>query len=69
MIRTQNCRIVYGVQSMMIMIFFADNPIELLGLISIYKFRKPTNPTSSWWRSDSDSGIYDKLVDAAYPGE
>ena len=30
--------------------FLADNPIELLGLVSIYEKMAPSAPTEYWWQ-------------------
>lgn len=32
--------------------FLADNPIELLGLCSIYEELSPSEPAEYWWRID-----------------
>jgi hypothetical protein len=32
--------------------FCADDPIQLLGLVSIYEHRQPTNKKEYWWKID-----------------
>lgn len=45
--------------------FVADNPIELLGLATIYEYKQPSGePSSYWWTIDGEN-IWDELEDAA----
>ena len=32
--------------------FMADDPIQLLGLVSIYEHHSPTDKTEYWWKID-----------------
>src|SRR5256885_14914781 len=45
--------------------FSADNPIELLGLATIYEYKQPSSePSSYWWTVEGDD-IWDELNEAA----
>jgi hypothetical protein len=33
--------------------FLADDPIQLLGLVSIYEYSAPTEKSEYWWKIDS----------------
>jgi len=49
--------------------FMAYNPVELLGLISIYEFKEPkASPEPYWWSIDG-SDIYTELISNAVIGE
>ena len=46
---------------------WADNPIELLGLVALYESKKPTGkPKDYWWRFN-DENLYDELKEALWP--
>jgi hypothetical protein len=36
--------------------FAADDPVGLLGVVSIYEERAPTGYSEYWWRSSADTG-------------
>jgi hypothetical protein len=43
----------------------ASNPIELLGLATIYEYKQPSDePSSYWWTVDGEN-IWEELNDAA----
>jgi hypothetical protein len=42
--------------------FVANNPIELLGLVSIYEYHQPDGPPTDYWWSVDGSNIYDELI-------
>ncbi len=44
----------------------ADNPLELLGLTSIFEFKKPQIDESYWWAVKGDN-IYNELLEKASP--
>ena len=46
--------------------FLADNPIELLGLATVYEVVSPTNDEPYWWQIE-DQNVYQELVDLAFP--
>ena len=46
--------------------FLAANPIELLGLATVFEVVDPSVDKPYWWRIDEDD-IYEELVDRAYP--
>ena len=37
--------------------FMADSPIELLGLVAVFEFHRPTEPREYWWRLDQPTLI------------
>jgi hypothetical protein len=47
----------------------ADNPIELLGLVTIYELRKAGPDPKPYWWNVSGPDIYDELMDHAFPVE
>jgi hypothetical protein len=43
--------------------FHADNPIELLGLVSIYEYHRPDGePTPYWWSIDGPDIFKDLIL-------
>lgn len=40
--------------------FMADSPCDLLGLIAIYEYKKPTAYKEYWWRLD-DKSLYREM--------
>ena len=48
--------------------FLATNPIELLGLASIYEFKgEPTEEEQSYWWVVDDEDVYDQILEARWP--
>ena len=48
--------------------FCADNPIELIGLVAVYDYLKPSDDLDYWWRIDG-ADIYDELLEKAFSDE
>lgn len=48
--------------------FVADNPIELLGLVSIYDYVKPEADIPYWWRMDGPD-IWSELMSEAFDND
>ena len=48
--------------------FLADNPIELLGLVSLHEKINPQESKSYWWVVEGED-IYDELMGKAFPSE
>ena len=44
--------------------FYADNPVELLGLTAFHDHHSPAEDVPYWWMVDGDD-IYDELLDIA----
>jgi hypothetical protein len=42
--------------------FAAFNPVELLGLISIYEYKRPIEPPTSYWWSEEGDDVYKELL-------
>ncbi len=47
--------------------FMGDNPIELLGLISVYDHIQPIEDDDYWWRIDGED-IRREIMLQAFPG-
>ncbi|NNG01923.1 MAG: hypothetical protein HKM93_21225 [Desulfobacteraceae bacterium] len=43
----------------------AENPLELLGLTSIYEFKMPTTDESYWWVVEGED-IFNELMEKAF---
>ncbi len=46
--------------------FCGDNPIELLGLVAVYDYVKPTEDRPYWWRVEGADDV-GELLEAASP--
>jgi hypothetical protein len=46
--------------------FCADNPIELLGLVTVYDHVRPKEDRSYWWRVQGPD-VWTELMEAAFP--
>ncbi len=48
--------------------FFANNPIELIGLVGIYDEIKPASDIEYWWKLD-DPDLFSELCPDSYNGK
>jgi hypothetical protein len=46
--------------------FCGDNPIELLGLVAVYDYVKPTEDRPYWWKVEGPD-VEGDLLEAAFP--
>jgi hypothetical protein len=44
--------------------FAADDPVALLGVVAIFKHRRPVGYVEYWWRNESAKGASSSLPDA-----
>ena len=49
-------------------VLIGHTPVELLGLMALYDFRKPDQPTPYWWNIPNCGDIWEELMYPNFPG-